>query len=298
MNAPAPVTFRLLTACTGLLLAACTAADPAGDDSGDSGDAGDSGAPAPTWEAPTYEGDCPDFADGSNDGFLSHGTERSMKIALPDDPTGAPVLFAWHWLGGTGSQIMDWVGYDALADEGVIVVAPDSDGYAYEWRWDKPADDNADVQLFDDTIACLHEQFQVDLGRIHTTGMSAGGLWSTYLTTYRSDRLASAAPLSGGVNSQYYVSPEEPIPVMVVWGGPSDTYNGFSFEDASLDFSADLREDGHFVVECVHNDGHSIPNDVATWTWDFFAAHPKGVDPLPWVEGLPTSQPDICSIPG
>jgi dienelactone hydrolase len=153
------------------------------------------------------------------------------------------------------------------------------------------------VQLFDDTLACLHEQFQVDLGRIHATGMSAGGIWTTYLIAFRSNLLASAVPLSGGANSAHYISPEDQIPVMLVWGGESDTYNGFSFHDASLDFSADLRADGHFVVECEHDGGHDIPDGAASWTWDFLAAHPKGVDPLPWLDGLPESQPDICRIP-
>ena len=271
------------------------------DDDGCAADAacaGDDDDAGPEWSPPVYDGECPTFEAGLNEDFVSSGTDRRFRLALPDDPSGAPLLFAWHWLGGNSQQIMEWLALDDLAeDEGVIVVAPDSDGYPSEWRWDQPASGNVDALLFEDLLACLHQQFEVDLGRVHATGMSAGGLWTTWLIINESQWLASAAPLSGGVYEAWYATPEEPIPVMVVWGGPADTYGNFSFDVASRDFSEELQDDGHFVVECDHGGGHTVPQGAASFTWRFFEEHPKGLEAEPWADGLPSELPSYCVLP-
>jgi dienelactone hydrolase len=246
---------------------------------------------------PLYDGTCPQFTDGLNEDFLSSGNNRQFRLALPDNPDGAPVIFAWHWLGGSAQQAMDWLEFGELPQsENVIVVAPESDGYPSEWRFDQESDNNPDATLFEDILACLVEQWDVDLGRVHTTGMSAGGLWSTWMILNRSEWLASAAPMSGGVLSNYYTSPTDPIPVMLIWGGPTDVYGSFSFDLASKDFSEDLQGDGHFVVECDHGSGHVPPDSPATLAWDFFSEHPKAED-SPWEAGLPTHLPSFCSLP-
>jgi predicted esterase len=279
-----------LFACAGL-----------GDFAKDSADL-DSADPNPEsspWEAPEYSGEaCPTLEDGVNSGFDSAGNDRDLLIVLPEEPRGAPVLFAWHWLGGSASEIVGWVGYDDLAqEEGVIIVAPESDGNDYEWHsWDRPRN-NPDLIFFDDLVSCLHAQFEVDLSRIYSTGMSAGGLWTSYLTTWRSNVLAATAPLSGGVNTAYYESPEMPIPVLLTWGGPSDTYAGYSFHTANLEFSESLRQDGHFVAECEHTGGHSIPQRAAKFTWEFLADHPKGLEREPYETGLPSGLPNYCRLP-
>ena len=126
--------------------------------------------------------------------------------------------------------------------------------------------------------------------------MSAGGPWSTWLTMNRSEWLASAAPMSGGVLSNWYITPEDRLPVMLIWGGPTDTYNGFSFDQANLQFSEELVADEHFVVECDHGGGHVPPSAPAELTWAFLSEHRKG-EPSPWSDGLPKDLPDYCTIP-
>ncbi len=291
---PSSSPLRVLLCCFfGLSLTGCIG--PSDRLSGDDDDS--AGDDPPAWPAPIYEGTCPQFTEGLNEDFLSSGDDRQFRLALPDNPEGAPVVFAWHWLSGTAEQVMDWLGFgDLPQSEDVIVVAPESDGYPSEWRWDQQSDGNPDATLFEDILACLVEQWDVDLGRVHTTGMSAGGLWSTWMILHRSEWLASAAPMSGGVQSSYYTTPTDPIPAMLIWGGPTDLYNGFSFDVATTDFSEDLRADGHFVVECDHDSGHIPPDSPATLTWDFFNEHPKGHD-SPWESGLPIHLPSFCSLP-
>ncbi len=127
--------------------------------------------------------------------------------------------------------------------------------------------------------------------------MSAGGLWTSYLTIHRSEELASTAPLSGGADSWSYATPARDIPVLMTWGGPTDLYGTYSFDDASRYMSDALQADGHFVIECIHDLGHDIPNEADDYLWPFLEAHPRGVDPLPFAQSLPGYFAGWCAIP-
>jgi hypothetical protein len=73
-----------------------------------------------------YDGSCPTFVEGENTAFQSAGLNRTIQIRLPADPLGAPVVFGWHWLGGTATEIITWLGLNTMVDEGAIVIAPES----------------------------------------------------------------------------------------------------------------------------------------------------------------------------
>lgn len=280
------------------LLVGCDSAD-----SGDTAGSSDTGSTTDTQQEqrdpPEYSlGECPELEEGTNS-FATGESTYDVEIVLPEEPAGAPVLFAWHWLGGTGSQILNYLELEALAEEqGVVVIAPDSDGASqYEWRFTSEAEGNPDLLLFEDLLSCTEATWDVDLDQVFASGMSAGGLWSSYLTIHEARWLAATAPLSGGGDAFTYSTPEDPIPVMLTWGGVTDTYGGYSFHDASLYLSEALRGDGHFVVECEHSDGHNLPPWGFDYVWLFFEAHPKGVDPEPWTDGLPGDMPDGCRLP-
>ncbi len=291
-----------------LLLLACTAPDsdtrsPAEttDSTGPTDTAGTDTTETTTTEPelPYSGGTCPTLTAGVNDGFVSgNDDDRTFRVLLPENPTGAGVVFAWHWLGGNARQIEQYMGLDAWADDrGFIVISPDASGdQDYEWDFGDGPEGNPDALFFDDLVACSAATWGVDRDNLHAVGMSAGGLWTTWLTIYRADVLATTAPLSGGTS--FYVSPAQPIPVLLTWGGPTDTYSGYSFETASETMSEGLRDDGHFVVECVHDGGHTIPSEATDYVGQFFSDHRRGVSPEPYLDGLPASFPDWCRIPG
>jgi dienelactone hydrolase len=261
----------------------------------DSGEAEDTGVVERL--PPVYsQGSCPTLTDGME--FSHEFGTHDVRIVLPPTPEGAPVLFAWHWLGGSARDIIRSMALDDLAEqEGVIIIAPNSAGSPYEWELTTPPERNPDLALFRDLLACLHEQFAVDLNRVWTTGMSAGGLWTTYLTMHESQWLAASAPLSGGTFPGTYVTPDDLVPVMVTWGGPTDWYGrSVNFEETSLDFSENLQSDGHFVVDCVHDRGHTLPPGATELVWTFISAHAKDI-PSPWAAGLPPEMPEWCQIP-
>ncbi len=244
---------------------------------------------------PVYPGTCPTLMPGNNTiDSLNH--QRQFELRLPPNPVGAPVVFAWHALNATPQDAMNWPGLDALyGSGGFILVAPYS-CCASEWVIGGDPNNNPDLSIFDDVLACLYLQYNVDLDRIYATGFSAGGLYTSYLLQQRSGRLAAAAPFSGGLLGQY-TRPQFDLPVMFTWGGPTDMYGSFSFETATLNLSAALRNDGHFVIHCAGNHSHTLPSDSGAWTWRFFQDHPRGIAPEPYAGGLPSALPGYCTIP-
>ncbi|MFT5585672.1 MAG: putative esterase [Cognaticolwellia sp.] len=278
-----------------LLLFACTADDPQTEDSvvKDTGTVDETLPPLP----PAYsEGTCPDFS-GDEVTFQSSGEDREFLVLWPDEPVGAPLWFNWHWLGGSASESIRLQDLSEIADLGYIVVVPEARAAEdYEWAFYKGADDTLDLTFFDDVLGCMIEQYDIDRKRVYTTGMSAGGLWSTNLAMNRSEYLAAAAPLSGGTEPfQAYDVPTRDIPMMLTWGGPDDLFGGISFEDATFSLQASLEADGHFVLMCEHPYGHVLPPVGLEHVVEFFAAHEYG-DALPWQDELPSDLWSGCSL--
>ncbi|MCP4869189.1 MAG: hypothetical protein GY898_10780 [Proteobacteria bacterium] len=194
--------FPILFALASVLVACPPIEEPAQDEP----------TPEPRRPGPEYSGgDCPTLEEDWNMGFETGGFERQFRLDLPDEPDGKPVLFVWHWLGGYPDEIVEWVAFDDLVDdEDVIVIAPESRHLQVEWNLQSPPETNEDYAMFEDLLACLDQQFEVDLDRVYSTGMSAGGLMSTYMTAYGTEWLAATAPMSGGTSEAAYVTPSGP----------------------------------------------------------------------------------------
>ncbi len=250
--------------------------------------------PAP----PSYTGGvCPDFS-GDEVTFESLGVERTVLMLWPDEPLGAPVVFAWHWLGGSAQQAISGLELSKLTDQGYIVVVPTAqEGNLLEWGYFQDADDSFDLALFDDVLSCVDEQYEIDRKRVYSTGFSAGALFTTRLGMKRSQYLAAIAPLSGGTEPfQPYITPERALPVLATWGGPNDLYLNLSFEEATFELSEKLAEDGSFVALCGHTGGHTLPSVRLAHVRDFFAVHTYG-EPSPWTEALPEDLWSGCFLP-
>jgi hypothetical protein len=68
----------------------------------------------------------------------------------------------------------------------------------------------------------------------------------------------------------------------------------FSVTSATADTAFSAR--GGFVVNCNHGGTHCGGAGLAPYIWEFFQAHPFGVDPSPYASGLPASFPNYCTI--
>ncbi len=262
--------------------------------------AADEGQVTPLTPFPSYSaGTCPTFGAG-NQNFPSGGTTRSVHLTLPAEPEGAPVVFLFHGLGDQAQNIAAWMGASQAANlYGAIVVAPQGGQNFLGWDSGSQSAAPPDLVFFDDLLACLAEQFQIDAYRIYASGFSAGALWTTDLVIRRSQYLAAAATFSGGSGTPVsYATPEHDLPLIISWGGDTDVYGGFlSFQTASLEFSQSLQADGHFVIECNHGMGHTVPMGVSSWLYPFLLNHTWGVSDSPYTDGLDSAFPSFCVIP-
>lgn len=284
------------TALALLALAACTP--------GETHDTADDWPEGLARLAPLSDGECPDLSEPGRSTFSSGGKERRVHVYFPEHkPADMPVAFFWHPLGATANMITNIIDFGVLADrhDMAFVIPQALSEEPYEWGF--YADDGMyDGVLYDDLRTCLSQELAVDLERVSTMGMSAGGLWSSWLTVRRADTLSTAYVMSGGTGQVvYYETPAEPIPVLVMWGGPDDTYSlgarTVDFEASSIHFSEHLQADGHFVVECLHDDGHTIPLDALGSFPAWLKAHRFGKE-SPYASGDLGDLPRWCYVPG
>jgi hypothetical protein len=167
--------------------------------------------------------------------------------------------------------------------------------------------------FFDDMLSCVSAQFNVNAGCVSSVGVSAGALFTDQLVGARSEYLSSFLSLSGGVDYgssiallRPWTPPSHHVPGLVLWGGADDDCFFIQFQPASQMLEQDLEQGCEFILECVHNCGHSEPpftaaEGLSTYAalWEFVLNHPYWLPPgtSPFTtHGLPPGMPSWCAI--
>jgi predicted esterase len=265
--------------------------------------------------------------------IMSMGNNRRFILVTPTTMMPGerlPVLFMWHWLGGTATRFLTQGNVQAAVNQNrFVAVIPEKKGdvvigipgvRTVDMVWPylttvSAARVNEELTFFDDMLACVSAQFTVDQDCISSVGVSAGALWTSQLLQLRSTRLASAIVLSGGIGpasplpalldvSGWRTSPApRPVPTLVLWGGATDTC-ALNFQTASRALEMRLVANNSFVMECIHNCGHDVP-PVEDPTLGVAALYRFAFDHPYWLEarespyiarGLPMDMPRWCSI--
>lgn len=256
----------------------------------------------PAEFVPKATGSCPDFAQGKAT-FTPDGTARDVLLWV--DPAKAqamdgPLVFFWHGAGGDPSEAPYALGsaLQAITDMGGVVAAPyhDPANTQLPWALCLGGNDESDLRVADEILACAIEKVGVDMRRIHSVGFSAGAMNTEQFAARRSGYLASIVAYSGArvgnVNEQ---DPDNKYPAMLFYGGSMDQVI-INFADASQKYHDDLTADGHFSFLCNHNKGHTVPSDGRASAWQFLLDHPFGTRPDPYAKGLPAGFPSYCTL--
>jgi poly(3-hydroxybutyrate) depolymerase len=256
-------------------------------------------------ELPTAVATCPTFEDGVVEFEFGDGRRRRVQLFMREGaPIGnGPLVFYWH---GTGSSptFEPTVGLgrgalDRILDEGGIVAAPFSDPEAGQFPWFLVLGTRTDdLELADQVLACAIEGPGIDVRRIHSVGMSAGGLQTSQMSLRRSNYIASVAVYSGGAIAFDGIPNADPtnlFPAMTFHGGETDRVV-IGFKDTTEIYVDELRAAGHFAFICDHGRGHAIPIDGTASAWQFMADHPYGTFNSPYADGLPADFPAYCAL--
>ncbi|MBV1858286.1 MAG: hypothetical protein KUG77_07730 [Nannocystaceae bacterium] len=265
---------------------------------------------------PEPSGACPPFIPGWNT-FSSSGNARDVLVVAPSDlapDEQLPVAVLWHWLGGSAESFVDEADVqDAVNQFRFLALVPAEKGDLL-FRWPFSAVDTdermqEEFVFFDDMLACAAQTYPVDNTCVSSVGVSAGALFASQLGWGRSEYLSSIVVLSGGTGGglvKPWNGAEHIMPAMVLWGGPADICVALNFTETSENLEDELMADGHAVVECEHNCGHSAPPfesgepDLTPYAgmWKFFLDHPYWLEDgeTPWEAGTPSTLPEWCSV--
>ncbi|MEJ7732661.1 MAG: hypothetical protein WKG00_26105 [Polyangiaceae bacterium] len=258
---------------------------------------------------PSATGRCPNFvSDGAGPttmSFAPDGKARDVEIWISDAATAmdGPLVFYWH---GTGSSPVVEPPYglgsanvQAILAEGGIIAAAHHDPAAGQFPWFLTGGNGVedDLRVADEVLACAIDKVGVDLRRIHSIGMSAGGLNTTQMSWRRSGYLASVVTYSGGELFKPTVQdPDNHFAAMIFHGGPEDEVF-IKFQPISEKYQQTLTADGHFAFVCDHGMKHTIPTAAVDSVHQFFVDHPFGTSPDPYQGGLPPGFPAYCTLP-
>jgi predicted esterase len=272
---------------------------------------------------PAYSGgECPALATGFNT-ITSSGNAREFRLVLPADLDPAerlPVVFLWHWMGGSADGFYERGEVQAAVDtQRFIAVIPEAKGdinvFGLELQWPYDVTQSAarieeEFVFFDDMLACVAEQVSINNDCVASAGVSAGALFTGQLAGGRGQYLSSILSLSGGVGGNLikgWTQPEHRMPAMVLWGGDTDACFGLmNFVETSQELETSLTAGGHFFLECIHNCGHAqppldVPPGLSAFAalWQFVFDHPYWLKPgeSPYLQGgITPSLPMWCGI--
>lgn len=170
---------------------------------------------------------------------ISHdGIQRSYRLYVPsvyDGSEAVPLLFNLHGYTSNALQQEAYGDFRPIADTAnFILVHPDGtqdqSGTTFWNAFGSPTETVDDVGFISALIDSLNAEYNIDLNRVYSTGMSNGGFMSYRLACALSSRIAAIASVTGAMIDPSFLacSPSHPTPAMQIHGtaDPTVPYNG------------------------------------------------------------------------
>ncbi|MGB1241018.1 MAG: T9SS type A sorting domain-containing protein [Chitinophagales bacterium] len=205
-------------------------------------------------------------------GTLTHDNlEREYILYVPanySSESSVPLLFNFHGYTSNANEQMWYGDFRPIADTaGFLIVHPmgtlDATGTThFNVGWGgSSVDDVGFTEVLLDKIAA---EYNIDLKRIYSTGMSNGGFMSYHLACNLSDKIAAIASVTGSMSYLTFdnCNPQHPTPVLQIHGTEDGTvpYDGAAF-------AKPIEE----VVDYWVNFNNCNPNSITTTLPDISA---------------------------
>jgi len=163
--------------------------------------------------------------------------QREYVLYVPANYTGdtaVPLLFNFHGYTSNATEQMFYGDFRPIADtEGFLIVHPmgtkDITGTThFNVGWGSSEVD--DVGFAENLINAIASEYNIDLKRVYSTGMSNGGFMSYQLACQLSDKIAAIASVTGSMSPFTFnnCDAQHPTPVLQIHGteDPTVPYNG------------------------------------------------------------------------
>jgi polyhydroxybutyrate depolymerase len=223
---------------------------------------------------------------GSTCSLQVNGKTRTYYLQLPNGYTSSkpyPVVFQFHWLGGTAEQALTAYRISSgmpdaiyITPQGLVGASPTSDAGSPGWA----NTNDEDIQFTKALVARVETDYCVDEARIFSVGFSYGGMMSYAIGLELGSAFRAIAPMSGALYDDYRAN-NNPHPI-AMWGahGTQDTFvptadgraardqilaeNHCGTQTAPVNPSPCVAyqgcDNGYPVTWCEWNGGHAMPN--------------------------------------
>jgi len=173
------------------------------------------------------------------DSIYTGGLYRNYRLYIPAIFTGAsarPLIINMHGYTSNAIQQQFYTNFEPIADTAnFLMLYPNGTSSGGSQFWNagiSPLGVN-DISFLSNLIDSLKAQYNIDLNRVYSTGMSNGGFMSHTLACELSNRITAIASVTGSIFvSQYGTNchPTRPVPVMQIHGTADATvpYTGNS----------------------------------------------------------------------
>ncbi len=163
--------------------------------------------------------------------LMSGGLDREYRLHLPPGYDGSeptPLVFNLHGYTSDAWQQEFYSGMKSVSDaNGFILCHPEGIDNSWNSGFGSSADD---VGFISDMIDEFASNYNIDLNRVYSTGMSNGGYMSYKLACELGDRIAAVASVTGSMVPSEFAAcnPIRKTPVMQIHGtaDPTVPYNG------------------------------------------------------------------------
>jgi polyhydroxybutyrate depolymerase len=224
-----------------------------------------------------------------------NGTARKWMLDVPTNYDGTKpyrLIFVWHPLGGSGSQVVSG-GYNGLKSlsggSAVFATADGLNGSNSEtsgvgW-WNA---NGGDMKLLQAMLDKINAGLCIDQTRIFSTGFSFGGMMS-YTVPFEFNVFRAVAPCSGKTGViPYDAKFDGPVPIMA-FHGDSDTFVATNLGKAFFDKFAARNKCGTQTqpvspsgcvqyqgcvvpsIWCLFSGGHTTWSEEPAAIWKFFS---------------------------
>jgi len=224
------------------------------------------------------------------------GVQRAYIVKVPSNyeaNTPYRLVFAWHGLGGTAMQIAS--NYYGLvtrsANSALFIAGQGQPGTGQQnglATWTIAND--SDVVFTRKMLEWAKANYCIDVRRVFSIGMSAGGMMSNIVGCELGDSFRAMVAMSGGGPKGYATKPCTGQLAVWISHGNKDDNVPFSYGKASRDYWAKANHcgtetvpvmpgtcleyqgcDAGFPVQfCEFDGGHMVPSFAGEAAWNFF----------------------------